>query len=277
MARLLALSLMLAVAFGTAGAQSSTTTTTNEALNLESRTPQENASGGWISQRAPGTWVRAAISRHSEYIAARVNGPRFGEFSDLLLQGISTGSSGSSGSSASGGISGLLDQFGDVTDLINTFAGTGGTTTTGSSGTSLEDLIAIRDYYAALEGESTTGTTEKRVNRSSTAQTRNGYTFGGAIARLPKAEERFQDTDTTTDEPKFVTRLITAWVDTFFDSISLAFLTPQFREVLADGLRPLLLPDADDDGNNSDGSGSGDSIDDIDGTGDGSDGGGSTI
>lgn len=274
MARLLALSLLLAAALGVAGAQS-TTATTNEALNLDARAPQENASAGWVSQRAPGTWVRAAIGRHSEYIAARVNGPRFGEFSDLLMQGISTSGSSSSGSSASGGISGLLDQFGDVTDLINTFAGTGGTTTTGGSGTSLEDLIAIRDYYAALEGEGTTKT-EKRIDRSSTTQARNGYTFGGAIARLPKAEERFQDTNTTTDEPKFITRLVTAWTETFFDAISLAFLTPQFREVIADGLRPLLLPDAAD-GSGNGGSSSGDSIDDIDGTGGGTDGGGSTI
>jgi hypothetical protein len=83
-------------------------------------------------------------------------------------------------------------------------------------------------------------------SKTGTMQTNNPYAFGGAIARLPKAADRFQTTTTTqpSSTPKFGTRLLTALTETFFNSIALAMSTPAFVTVLENALRPLVLPAA---------------------------------
>lgn len=244
---------------------------------LADRSPLENARGGRVSERAPGNWVREAIARHNGFIDERVNAPRSGNQPNNESASGGGASASSSGSGLSG-LAGLADQFlgglgslGGLSSIGSMLGGGGartGTTTgttgttgaAGSSGMTIEDLLALRDAMAAAEGESVVNGVQ--INKSDQRQqSQSTSQFGGAIARLPKAEDRFQE---TTEERKFGARLLEAWADTLFAALTLGFQSNSFVDLIKDGLRPLILPAVSDgtDAGADDGSG--------DGTGDGS-------
>lgn len=255
---------------------------------LADLSPQENASGGRVRQRAPGNWVRAAIARHSGLITQRVNNPRFGVESEPEPEtgaGAGNANAGSAGgTSGLGSLSSLLElanQFsgslgslgslselsglGGLGDLLGSLGGGGSPSTTTSGGTTnvsipppasgsnytLEDLLALRDAAGSGANESSAGrqstlTAGVTVSKESTAQTRNGRTFGGAIARLPKPEQRFQAVGD--EEPKFASRLLSSLLQTTFSALTLALQTTDFIELIKDGLRPLILPPTEEEG-----------------------------
>jgi hypothetical protein len=247
---------------------------TQNSTDLSSATPQENAAGGSVSLRSPGTWVRGAITRHTGLQGIRLTGPRFGQPNTEEAQ-LRFGNNQSGTSSTTGGLSGLLDllnqvggigglsnlDLGNLTNLAGGLTGTGGSTTgTTTTGGSTDGASALADLIALGQ---TAGGTAKTANNAlpslpasqtpvktgSLTQTRNGRTYGGAIARLPKPEERFQtSTPTTTtqpSEPSFGTRWLTAMTETFFSAVALGMQTPAFVNALADALRPLVLPQSD--------------------------------
>jgi hypothetical protein len=268
---LIAVLVLTAVVVLPAAAQTSSTTTGTDATVLSNFAPQENAGGGSVSQRAPGTWVRGAITRHSGLQGLRLNGPRFGQPNTEEAQlrfGASQSSSSSSGTSGtdlssllslfnqSGGIASLanLANSGNLSNLINSLTGNTGSSTSTTGGMSAADAAALQNLIAL--GQSVGGTAQannaalpsqpagQMSSKTGTMQTNNPYAFGGAIARLPKAADRFQTTTTTqpSSTPKFGTRLLTALTETFFNSIALAMSTPAFVTVLENALRPLVQP-----------------------------------
>ncbi|MCK4342867.1 MAG: hypothetical protein KAY37_14210 [Phycisphaerae bacterium] len=259
----------------------------SDPYDLTTASPQQNARTGRVSARAPGNWIKAAIARHNEFIGLRVNGPRFGNAAaDNQPDHANTGGSTSSGGFGSlfdlaGSLAGGLDSFGGLGNLGDLFGGgtsvdTGGPSASGGSQYTIEDLLAIRDAYADLEGANKT-INNKTTNESTSTQTRYGRTFGGAIARLPKAEERFQDIEST-EERSFKARLLESWATTFFGAVTLAFQTDAFVQGLKDLIAPLYLPpvesgqdnggtDADENGGDSEtGDGSGSDADGDSGT-----------
>ncbi len=281
---LVAVSVVAGLAVSGAAAQ----TQTQAATDLSAATPQENAAGGSVSQRAPSTWVRAAITRHSDLQALRLTGPRFGqpntEEASLRFSGNSTATSTTTG--GLGGLLDLLNQLGGTGSLGNLVGGlTGGTTgsTTGgvtipapSNGSSytLADLIALGQSVGGTQKTNNAPLATLPVDQTasktgSVTQTRNGITYGGAIARLPKPEERFQS-QVATSQPtaSFGTRWMTAMADTFFAAIALGMQSDAFVTALEDALRPLVLPTASNTSASDSGTGSGS------GSGSGSNGGG---
>ena len=110
----------------------------------------------------------------------------------------------------------------------------------------IADLLALRDALAAQSSSSSTSTAAKSttsatVNDSATTASNATHTFGGAIARLPKASQaQTQTTTTGTSDQKFLSRLLTSWTNTFFTAISLGFQTTDFISALKKGLEPLF-------------------------------------
>jgi hypothetical protein len=226
----------------------------------------------------------------------RLTGPRFGqpntEEASLRFSGNSTATP-----TTTGGLSGLLDlinQLGGtsgLSDLVGGLTGsttgnatntTGGTSTTNGS-SALADLIAL--------GQSVAGT-QKAANSSALAtlpvdqtasktgsvtQTRNGITYGGAIARLPKPEERFQS-QVATSQPtaSFGTRWMTAMASTLFNAIALGMQSDAFVTALENALRPLILPTASSTSGSGSGSNSGSGSGSGSGSNSGSNGGSSS-
>lgn len=238
---------------------------TQTSTDLSSATPQENAAGGSVSLRSPGTWVRGAITRHTGLQGIRLTGPRFGEPNTEEAQ-LRFGNNQTAASSATASLSGLLDllnqaggiaglsnlDLGNLTNLTGGSTTTDGTTTGGSSdaASALADLIALGQTAGGTAKTANNAlpslpASQTPVKTGSLTQTRNGRTYGGAIARLPKPEERFQDSTTTTTtqpSPGFGTRWLTAMTETFFSAVALGMQTPTFVNALADALRPLVLP-----------------------------------
>jgi hypothetical protein len=255
---------------------------------LTASTPQENAGGGGVSQRSPGTWIRAALARHNTLKGLRVNGPRFGQQNTTEVQAAQLAAATGNAATTTGGLGGLLDlvnQFtggsganlGNLTNLLGNLTGgssttTGGTSTTTGSTTSggtnytLADLIAMGQAAGGTQKSSTNAVVSQPAGQTasannSTARTINGNTFGGAIGRLPKPEERFQTATTTTTQPastpKFGTRWVTAMTSTFFNAIALGMQSDAFITALENALRPLILPQSSGSSNSGTGSGSG--------------------
>jgi hypothetical protein len=256
----------------TAGAQTTTSTGTNGDTAIQ-------AVGG-----TPGSWVRGALTRHSQLIGERVTGPRSGKMPTLPTDNSSSSNSGTSTNSLSSLLSSLgSGGLGDLTSLLGSLTGgnasTGTTGTTGTSGSSpstsgtssLADLIAS---MALAQGANPTssGTSKLLDAAQSTSPTTNATTgtlsatevrknFGGAIARLPKPEQRFQSTaPATTTERSFGVRFLDATLQTVFTALTVGFQSSDFITFLEDQLRPLILPSTTDNSgsgsSNSDGSGS---------------------
>lgn len=234
----------------------------NDPLSTSPQDKVQTAAG-----RAPGVALRAAISRHSTIHAERLGGARSGENRpDPNSGGASSGSGDSSSGLGSlldlanqfGGLSGLsglgsTGLTGDVQNLLGGLTGsTGSTTTTPTDGPTgvdttdprLADLLALRDA-AANEGS-----TLKASNRQKTAadlESLYGREFGGGIGRLTKPEPRGQLTDPNTllpdtEERSFRNRLLDSWSSALFSALTLGFQTPQFIDLLENGLRPILRP-----------------------------------
>lgn len=238
-----------------AWAQSTGTTTTSDVTVLAGKSAQENAAT--FSGRSPGLWVRAALARHKSFIDSRVNGPRNGQQPEL--PSASTAASGSSSTSS-------LGSLGDLTGLIPGGLGSLGSLLggTGGTGSGQDDLVQyIMDLVNQNNG---TSGRSKSSNLKASEQT----SAGGAIGRLPKAEQRLQDssTTTTTTERKFTARLLESWSTTFFSALTLGFQSTDFIDLLKDALRPLIVPDTQaDSGDGSSGdssSGDGSGIEDAD-------------
>ena len=221
-----------------------------------------------LSGGTPGSWVEAAIARHKTFTDARVNARRSGQTSTQSEFG--SGSTATT-SATTGGASDLLTQLssslntlgsvgslstlGNLTGLLTgqtgtTTTGTTTGTTTSSSGTTIAQLLALRDALAGQSSSTTTGTAKSTTsatnNSSTTASNDTTHTFGGAIARLPKASQLQTQTTTGTttgtgtDQPKFVDRLMASWATTFFTAISVGFQTTDFITALKKGLQPLF-------------------------------------
>lgn len=265
---------------------------TSDSVDLTDSSAADNVATGRVAARAPGTWVRAAIARHNDWIGARVTGPRFGTGPSEELDGAgessadqsTTGSTGSLGDlSGLLGSLGSLGSLGDLTGLATSL--TGGTSSTTSSTDGMDPrlaaLLALRDAAAgsnksinksvsdqAEEAESTT-TGASASDKGLTQQTQR-YSFGGATSRLPKAEERFQD---TTEDRKFLPRLVESWTTTFLTALSVGFQSTDFIDILKDAIRPLIIPETADgkQGDNTDGTDGIDGLSPSDGS-DGTDG-----
>lgn len=212
------------------------------------KTPAENNRTGNIASRGPGSWVTQALQRHSGFINLRVKGdPRNADRSAMLP------GSGSSGSSDGGlgALGSLLDLLGGaggtpgLDDLLNladqagidtdTLLGSTGSTNTGSSsgGNGLteddlpQELLDLRD-----------------LADQQTQQVRNDAPFGGVdFFPADKQDARSQQQN---DEPKFRTRLLNSLLQTTFTSLTFAFQTPDFIDLLADVFRPIFAPPSDD-------------------------------
>lgn len=281
------------VANGQSLTQTSTQTQTTSATDLTTASPQENASGGRVAARAPGTWVQAAITRHSELMAQRLQGPRFGQQNTQEGQARGGTQAATTGQSGFGGLADLLrlaTQFGStgsLSGLSGLLTGTTGTTTgsTGgfpppANGTSytLEDLIRLGQMHGGgtptPTGTSTAG--GSTATKTSTSQTNQQATPGGAIGRLPKPEQRVQQTTTSTPQVQtdFKTRWANAMLQTFFSAVTLGLQSNQVIGAIKDALRPLILPPAENNnGGNSGGSGNGSGNGSGGGSGNGSGGG----
>jgi len=265
-----ALIVLTLAAWATVQAQTSDT----GSVSLLDRTPEENASTGSMRERAPGTWVRAAIQRHREFIQARVNNPRSGEAAGTT-EGLQSSGQPSTTGSLSSGLLDLVSQLGGSSGLTGGLSGlisdlTGSGTGAGG-GMTIEDLRRLRDELlgaAAAGSSASTSSSSKQSDRSqSVAETRDD---SGAIGRLPKVEARAQQSSTTqntTDDRKFVVRLADGLANTFFSAIAAGMRTTPFINLLKEAIRPLLFPstggDSGENGDNNSGGGSGGGIEDL--------------
>ena len=259
---------------------------TQTSTSLADLTPQENVAGGAVSQRSPGTWVKVALARHAGLQALRLTGPRNGQPNTTEAQARFGSGTSSSAATTTGGLSGLLSlvsqlgstgSLGNLSSLLGSLTSgqttgstTGDSTSTTGTNYTLADLIAMGQAAGATQKTINASTTaqDSAVTGSKTAGVSQTRTFGGAIGRLPKpaAVEQTSTTTgtTTTTQPSFGTRWLTAMTSTFFTAVTVGFQTPLFVNALKDALRPLFLPSSNAD-TNSDGtsSGSGNGIENI--------------
>jgi hypothetical protein len=256
----------------------------DDSNDLSGRSAWENSRGGRVAERAPGTWVRAAIARHNELIAQRVRSP-FGDNEDAN-EPVPEPRADAPTSTGLDGLLGLVNQFsgslgslGNLAGNLGVFGGgtTGSTTgTTGTSGSGVDPrLAALLELQAAANGGSSAAE-EKSINQQ--------WLNGGV-----KFADRAQ-TNGDSQDRKFTSRLVESWASAFFSAATLAFQTNNFVNLLKDAIRPLMFPEPDttddgsgggsgNDGSGDDGSGdggtgdgTGDGIEDIpSGNGDGSD------
>jgi len=214
-----------------------------------------------LSGGTPGSWVRAALTRHKTYINERVNARRSGTSNTSQSQSASASSSSGSLSSTLN-LTNLLNQFagsyaslGSISGLSSLLGGQGTSTAGSTQGTDLASYIYA---LAASRNAGATGTkTGPQATINGTMPSNDTTTpSGGALARLPKAEQLYQsqNTTTTTDDRKFTARLLDSWAQTFFAALTLGFQQSDFIKVLKDALRPLIVPTSST-GQNSSGSG----------------------
>jgi len=213
-----------------------------------------------LSGGTPGSWVRAALTRHKTYINERVNARRSGTSNTRQSQSAS-GSSSSNSSSSTLDLTNLLSQFAGSYGSLGSISGL--SSLLGGQGTSTSGSIQGMDlasYIYALAASRNSGTTGTKTGTQATI---NGTTpsndtttpSGGALARLPKAEQLYQSqSTTTTDDRKFTARLLDSWAQAFFTALTLGFQQSDFIKILKDALRPLIVPTSST-GQNSGGSG----------------------
>lgn len=258
-----------------AGAQSTTTQTTS----LADQTPQENARGGSVAERAPGRIIDAARARHNALMAERLSSRRNGESTSSNQSVGSNGTAGAprtSGSSVSGLINSLNSSglLGSISGLLNGTGGLnglsgllgGGSTSAGASSGSggLADLIRQRVAEAQAGNAKTINNATAQVQQNTVAsQTNTVASSGGAVGRLQKSTQSREQSQV--EETPFRIRLADAVIGRIFDGISGGLLLPAFVDFLADGIRPLFgLADPNatdnttDDTNNNNGGNSND-------------------
>jgi hypothetical protein len=257
--------------------------------------PRENVQQ--FRSRAPGLWVQAALSRHIEIQNERLRGGGTEPNEPPTPEPLPTPENGSGLLGSLGSLTGLLGgnlgSLGDLGGLLGGTTGTTGSTGPATGGMSVADLLALAEA-AGVDTSGVSGTAgSDAVQKSSTSkslynQTRTiaGQTYGGAIGRLSKPEDRFQETQ---EERKFTARLLEGWATAFIAAVTLGFQSDFFIEALKDTFRPLLAPSTVEGGgdsggtsgsgssNGGSGSSSGGGIEDAGSSGGGSGGGSSTI
>lgn len=288
----------------TTNSTTTNTTTDTDKADPATGTPSENVGGGRISARAPGTWVRNALNRHSELHADRLGSARNGEASQESQQRFGTGSGTGTTTSGSGlDLLSLASNFlsggglqsltgtGGLGSLLGSLTGTGSTQTgTAQSGSTIDpttgldtsgmtpaELAAFQELLRLQQSQGSSQSTLKAINTTGTVET--------------KVADRAQTTQQQTETP-FRIRWSNAMLQTLFTSLAVGLQSNAFIEVLKDALRPIMLPPANTEntngtdnggtggnGNNggSNGGGNGGGIEDLPPTNPGNNDGGSTL
>jgi len=120
--------------------------TQSTAPDVATQSPDENSAGGNVSLRAPGTWVRSALTRHQTLINQRLNGPRYGQPNSTEAEA-RFGNANAGGTTTSGDATGL----GSLLNLANQFAGGSG-------------LSGLGSLIAGMAGGGSTGTSARGAN-----------------------------------------------------------------------------------------------------------------
>ena len=231
------------------------------------RSPSENVASA--ASRGPASWVARARARHNQLIASRVTAnPQSADLAANPSSG-GSGSTGNSGGTSDGGLlDGLAGLLGggdlglsDLLSLAGSFgidtSNLGGLTggllaaqptpagnldTTNGGVINQDDIAAagaedaLAQLLALQEGLSG-GDSRSQVRDDGDTDELNSFGF-------PKNDLRAQQQ--TGDEPKFVVRLVDSWMNTVFTALTIGMQTPQFIDMLADGLRSAFgLPDPD--------------------------------
>lgn len=244
---------------GTAAlAQSTTTgtTTTNSGTSvadaiefgaMATRPPAENVRAGAVAQRAPSAVISAARARHAALRATRI------EFQATAggERDVTTGTTSTSSNSLSSLLSGVLGSTGlsslagldinTLTSLLGSATGTTGTTGTGMSGSTTNSNIPSNltpDVIAALSAAGINVNDLYPPSGTSTTTGSSGRSKSSSSG--DKVDSRSQ---TTTTQPSFAVRWANAMLSTLFTGIVVGMQTPDFIDLLANNLRPILRPE----------------------------------
>lgn len=220
-----------------------TPTTGSEAndANSTSSAASDNLRTG--RSRAPGKIVSDALATHAERTSARIQAQREGDTTVLLDPAFSAGSGSSGGSS--GGLGGLLDGLlggGGLGDLLGGNLGgllgglTGGNATGGNTDTG-DDSDGNSNIPSNITPEVLQLLEQFGINPDDV--------FGAEATS--KVDAQSQDTTPDEEEPRFRARLAEALLDQLFTSLAIGLRSPPFISVLADALRPILLPESEAD------------------------------
>jgi hypothetical protein len=234
----------------------------NSGFDIRQGPPGPKVRGGAVRARAPGRVVNEARARHTG------ESTRTGSYFNTGESTSSTGTSNTSGS-GSGSSSGLFGGL-DLASLLGQFANSGllpsllnatGGSTAGSTGSS-----------QSSGSSSTSGTGNSNIPSNLTPEVLQMLQGAGidindlyppddsnsSSSSTAKTASRSQQTQ---EETPFAVRWGNAVLQTTFAAIVLAFQTPDFRELLADMLRPIFIPEreqADEQDSGTNGGQSGD-------------------
>lgn len=231
--------------------------------NLSDRSPSANVRAAAVRERAPGNIIRDALARHRGLINDRITAARTGNrtttgdntTADANNPTTTTPTTG--GSNLLGNLlgSGLLGQLGGggglttVTNLLGNLGSTTGTTptntttgtTTNNTGTTTNnpnippnitpEVIAllqsfgidINDVFPPPSGSSSRQQSRPAENIDLRAQQQQPPAGGG-----------------TSDQPKFITRLLDSLLSTVFNALVLGVQTQAFIDSIKNQLRPLF-------------------------------------
>lgn len=231
---------------GAAHAQSTTGQTTTTTPTLASQAPAQNVRAGSVSARAPGLVIDAARARHTELRNARLALQQSGG------ERAETENSSGSDSSNSSSIESLLSSFGlgslgsmDIGTISSLLGSTGGTTgTTTSTGSTTNSNIPSNLTPEVLAALSAAGININELYPPDEGDTSGSKTMSST--GNSKDSDRSQTTGED-DEPKFVTRWTNSMLSTFFTAIVIGMQTPDFIELLANNLRPILRPETNEE------------------------------
>jgi len=246
MKRLTAALVALGILTSVAVAQVGTTGTSDNTTSLADNPPAMNVRT--IQSRAPGRIIDAARARHIERSRARLAAQRNRDTSVLLPAADNQGAAGFNSGGLFGGLANSLLQtlFGGALGGTGSLGGTG---TTG--GLSFGNLLGP----GSAGGTSTGGTTGTGLGNLPPEVLQMLQSFGidpKDLANLKtnqppadKQESRFQSTDDTTQQRKFIVRWADAMAQTFFAAITVGMQSQDFVNMLKDALRPLFQTNTD--------------------------------
>lgn len=236
--------------------------------SLADRSPAQNVRGGAVRDRAPGNIINAARQRHGELINARVNAGRNGQAAGVRPEGGDT--DGSAGGGTDSGDSGSID------DLLNSIINSGLLGALGGGGLDLGGLLGGLGGSSTGASTNTNSTEGSEIPSDLPSEVTDAIENAGIDLNQQKADARSQSADTADktslraqtaddEEPRFAVRWGDAMLQRTFAGLVLLFQTPDFIDLLADWLRPIFIPPADEsgesgDGSDSDGDGDGDSV-----------------
>ncbi len=227
--------------------------------NLSDRSPSANVRAAAVRERAPGNIVRDALARHRGLINDRITAARTGnrtttgDNTTLDANNPTTTTATTGGSNLLGTLlgSGLLGQLGgggnltSVTDLLGTLGATTGPTTNNTGTTAgtttnnpnippnvTPEVIAllqsfgidINDVFPPPGGSS---------SRQQSRATEN-------IDDLRAQQQQPPAGGGTSDQPKFITRLVDSLLSTVFNALVLGVQTQAFIDSIKNQLRSLF-------------------------------------